>query len=96
MRHITVSGRDNARHAATTAFWIVAGIIAVIALGDALALLAVAVAMVTTARWIYREVEHRSERNDAEIAPVTHLRPAFNAQRDLKKTSARASWLGAA
>jgi hypothetical protein len=66
----------------------------VIAFGDALTVLAVAFAIVTTVWWIYREVEHRVERNDAEMAPVTHLRPALTGQRDLKKTSPQASWRG--
>jgi hypothetical protein len=98
MRHNTISGHHGTHHTVAAAFWIVAGIIAVIAFGDALALLGVALAIVTTARWIYREVEHRMERNDAEsdaeLARETHLRPALTVQHDLKKTSAHASWSG--
>jgi hypothetical protein len=94
MRHTTISGRHGTHHTVAAAFWILAGVIIVIALGDALTLLAVAFAIVTTVRWIYREVEHRVQRNDAEMAPVTHLRPALTGQRDLKKISAPASWRG--
>lgn len=93
MRHTAISGQHDAHHT-VAAFWIIAGIIAVIAFGDVLTLLAVALAIVTTARWIFRQVEHRVERSDAEMAPVTHLRPGLIGQRDLKKTSAHASSRG--
>jgi hypothetical protein len=93
MRHTTISGHHGTDR--TAAFWILAGVIVAIAFGDALTLLAVTAAIVTMAVWIYREVEHCVEkRNDAEIAPVTHLGPALTGQRDLKKTSAHASWRG--
>jgi hypothetical protein len=75
-----------------TAFWIIAGIFAVIVVGDAFALLALAI--VTTAWWILSGVEHRVKRNHAGMAPVTHLRPALTGQRDLKETAAQASWRG--
>ena len=94
MRHITINGNNGAHDAEAAVFWIFAGIIVVIAFGDALTVLAVAFAIVTTVWWIYREVEHRVDRNDAQMAPVTHLRPAVTGQRDLKKTSAHASWRG--
>jgi hypothetical protein len=94
MRHTIISGRHGSHHTVAAAFWILAGIIVVIAFADALTLLAFAFAIVTTVWWIYREVEHRVDRNDAEMARVTHLRPALTGQRDLKKTSAHASWRG--
>jgi ABC-type Mn2+/Zn2+ transport system permease subunit len=94
MRHTTISGHHGTHNTVAAAFWILAGIIAVIAFGDALTLLAIALTIVTTAWWIYREVEHRVKGNDAEMARVTHLRPALTGQRDLKKTSAHASWRG--
>jgi uncharacterized membrane protein len=94
MRHTTISGHHGSHHTVVAAFWILAGIIVVIAFGDALTLLAVALAIATTVWWIYREVEHRVERNDAKMVPVTQLRPALTGQRDLKKTSAHASWRG--
>ena len=89
MRHTTISGHHGAHDAEATVFWIFTGIIMVIAFGDVLTLLAVAFAIVTIAWWISRKVEHRVERNDAEMAPVTQLRPALTDQRDLKKTSAQ-------
>jgi ABC-type Mn2+/Zn2+ transport system permease subunit len=95
MRHTTISGHHGTHHTVAAAFWILAGTIVLIAFGDVLTLLAVAFAIVTTVWWIYREVEHRVQRNDAEMAPVTHLRPALPGQRDLKKASAaHASWRG--
>jgi len=89
MRHITttISGRHGTHEVELAVFWIVAGIIIVIAFGDALAVLAVAIAI----SWMYRKVEHRLERTDAEMAPVTRLRRGSTGQRDLKDTPARAS-----
>lgn len=68
MRHITISEHHGARHrdAIAASFWIVVGIVAVIAFGDTLALLAVALAIVTAAWWMCREVEHRVKSNDAQ------------------------------
>jgi hypothetical protein len=94
MRHITISGYRGAHDAEAALFWIFAGIIVLIAFGDVLTLLGVAFAIVTAAWWISRRVEHRVARHDAEMASVTHLRPALTGQRDLKKTSAHASWRG--
>jgi len=87
MRHITISGHHVA-HQTVAAFWIITGIIAVIVVGDAFTLLALAI--VTTAWWIFREAEHRLERKHAGMAAVIHLRPALTGRRDLKKTSAHA------
>jgi hypothetical protein len=89
MRHITttISGHHDIHGVGAAAFWIFAGIITAIAFGDALAVLAVAIAIL----WTYRKVGHRLERTDAEMAPVTRLRPELTGQRDLKDTPARAS-----
>jgi hypothetical protein len=94
MRHITIRGHHGAHDTEATVFWIFTGIIMVIAFGDVLTLLAVALAIVATAWWISRKLEHRVERIDAEMAPVTYLRPAATSQPDLKNTSAPASWRG--
>ena len=96
MRHTTstISGHRGAFDAEAALFWIFAGIIVVIAFGDVLTLLAVSFAIMTTAWWIYRKAEHRAERSDAQLAPVTHLRPAWTGHRDRKETSAHASWRG--
>ena len=94
MWHTTISGHHGTHDTVAAAFWVLAGMLAVIAFGDVLTLLAVALVIVTTAWWVYREVEHRVERNDAEMAPVTHLRPVLIDQRELKHTTAHASWRG--
>jgi hypothetical protein len=94
MRHNTDSGLHGSHHTVATALWIFAGIIAVIAFGDVLALTAVALAIVTTAWWIHRELERRVETEEAEVAAVTHLRPTLIGQRDLKDTSAHTTWRG--
>jgi hypothetical protein len=64
MWHITISGHHGSRHTVAAAFWISVGIVAMIAFGDAFTLLAVALAIATTAWWIFREVEHRLESDD--------------------------------
>ena len=89
MRHITttISGRHGTHEVEVAVFWIVAGSIIVIAFGDALAVLAVAIAI----SWMYRKVEHRLERTDAEMAPVTRLRPELTGQRGFENTLAHAS-----
>jgi hypothetical protein len=96
MRHITttISGHHSAHDVQAALFWIFAGIIVVIAFGDVLTLLAVAFAIVTTAWWTSRKFEHRVARNDAKMASVTHLRPVLIEQRELKSTTAHASWRG--
>jgi hypothetical protein len=61
MRHITISGHHVAHRPVTAALWILTGIIAVIVVGDTLTLLAIALAIVTTAWWTLSEVAHRVE-----------------------------------
>jgi Flp pilus assembly protein TadB len=94
MRHTTISGHQGAHDAQAAVFWILCGIIVMIAFRDVLTLLAVALGILATAWWISREVERRMKRNDAEMATVTHLRPALTGQPALKKASAHASWHG--
>jgi hypothetical protein len=65
MGHITISGNAGARRTVAAAFWIAVGLAAVIVFGDALTLLALALAIVTVVCWIFREVEHRLAGNDA-------------------------------
>ena len=89
MRHIAnaISGHHGAHGLGAALFWIFAGIIISIAFGDALAVLAVAIAI----SWMYRIVGHRSHRTDVAMAPVTRLRPEWPGQRDLKNAPAHAS-----
>jgi hypothetical protein len=103
---LQTTGHDETHHSIAQslwrwraeALWMLAGITLMLAFEDALVLLTLAFAIVTvTAAWwtawsTYRTVEHRVESGDAELAPVTHLRPASTSQRE--KTSAHASWLG--
>ncbi|MDT5258966.1 MAG: hypothetical protein QOD10_4046 [Mycobacterium sp.] len=95
MRHITstISGYRGSHDLEAAAFWIFAGIIVVIAFGDALAVLGVAIAIATVIAWIYSKVERRLERSDEAMAPVAHLRPELTGKRD-PKTSADAPWHG--
>jgi hypothetical protein len=71
MRHITIGGHHVAHHTVAAAvwivaaFWIAAGIVATIALGGGLTRLAVVLAVVATEWWIFSQVEHRVESNDA-------------------------------
>jgi hypothetical protein len=97
MLHTTTGQRD--RSIAETlwnwrgeALWIFVGIVLLVVFVDPLILLALATVAVAAARWAYRKVQHRTERSDAELATVTHLRPTLAGQRE--KTSARAPWLG--
>lgn len=104
MWHTRINGVRGTHHAVAAAywvmaaFWIVAGIAAVIALGGGLTRLAVALAVAITEWWLISGVEDRFERNlarsHAEMASVTHIRPALTGQRDLKKISPHASWRG--
>ncbi len=91
MRNITstFSGHGGSHDLEGAAFWIFAGIIVVIAFGDALAVLGVAIAIATLIAWIYSKVERRLEGSDEAMAPVAHLRPELIGQRD-PKTSAHA------
>ena len=56
MGHITIAGRYDARqwHTIAAAFWIVVGTVAVIAFADVLTVIAVVLAIVATAWWIWR------------------------------------------
>jgi Flp pilus assembly protein TadB len=97
MRHNTISGHYGAHHTVAPLFWVVAGIIVVVAFGDALAVLAIVAAIAAAAWLLYQEfrLERRAvTRNDTTPAYVTHFRPALTGRRDLTKTSAHASWRG--
>lgn len=59
MRHNTIgqeqgSGQHGSHHTVAAAFWIVAGVVAIVAFGDALMVLAIALVIVTAAWWIFR------------------------------------------
>jgi hypothetical protein len=94
MRHTTITEQHGAYRTFVAEFWILAGVIGLLVLGDAVAVSAVTIAVVLAAWWIYREVEHRVESKHETTAPVTHLRPAFTGQPDPKKPAAHTSWHG--
>jgi hypothetical protein len=88
MQHTTINRHSGTRETVAAAFWLLAGIIVLIAAGDAFALLVAAVVIVTLTWGMVREIERRL-RNHAELASVTHLRPASTGQRDPKTTPAQ-------
>ncbi|OBG72821.1 MULTISPECIES: hypothetical protein [unclassified Mycobacterium] len=57
------------------ALWVLAGIVVLLAFGDAvlLVVLASAIAALAAIWWIHRDVERRARRGDAALAPVTAL-----------------------
>jgi len=69
--HTTISGHQGTRHAVSAgvwmlaALWMVAGIVAVTALGGGLTRVAVVLAIVITEWWLVSELEERFERNAA-------------------------------
>ena len=95
MRHITstISAYRGSHDLEAAAFWIFAGIIVVIAFGDALAVLGIAIAIATVIAWVYSKVERRMDTRDEAIAPVAHLRPQLTGQPD-PETSDPAPWHG--
>jgi len=93
MHHTTTNNHPGTRETVAAAFWLLAGIMVMIASGDALALLIAAVVIVTLVWGLIRQIEHRV-RHHAKSAPVTYLRPALTSQRDLKKTAVHAKWRG--
>jgi Na+/H+ antiporter NhaB len=88
MLHIktTISRHQGTLDAAT--FWVFGGILVVIAFRDVLTVLAVVFAIAIAISWIASKVEHRQARNDADMVPVSQLRPASSGQRDLEMTLA--------
>jgi hypothetical protein len=78
------------------AVWIAAGIIMLLAFGDALVLLALALASaaMTTAWWTHRKAQQREPVSDADLAPVSRLRPTSAIRREPKSALAQAPWRG--
>ncbi|HZC89532.1 MAG TPA: hypothetical protein VE400_02470 [Mycobacterium sp.] len=100
MQQNTVVGRHDTHHSfadalwnwRAEALWVLAGVILMLAFGDAFIVLALAVAIVAVAvTWLtLHNVENRVERNGAETASVSHLRSARAGKRD----SSHAQWRG--
>jgi predicted PurR-regulated permease PerM len=72
MLQTTTSGHHQTRYPIAEALWILAGIVLLLAVGDALTVLLLAVAVVgmATAWWIHRRVEHRVGSKDHAMAIV--------------------------
>ena len=83
----TISEHRGTGYAEVAAFWILAGVILVIAFGDFLALLGIALAAAAVISWLYRAVERRWETNHPDMASVSHLRPALTGQQDLPQAA---------
>jgi peptidoglycan/LPS O-acetylase OafA/YrhL len=92
----TIGGHHHTHYPIGQAVWIVAGIVVLLAFGDALLLLVLTFAVVTmiTAWWTHRKVEHPVDGTDSELASVTPMRPALIGQHSPKKASGHASWRG--
>lgn len=68
----TLSEHHSTLYAIAPAIWIIVGIVAVCHGGGRIDLLAFSLVIVTTACWIFGEVEHRRQRYGAQIAPQRH------------------------
>jgi hypothetical protein len=92
MQQTIISAHRANRYPVGEAVWLVAGIIVMLAFGDAfiLSALAFAIAAMTAAWWAHRKAEHRAQRTAAELAPVTHLRPASTGQHERKNAQSHA------
>jgi hypothetical protein len=77
MRQSTISADHGTHYPVAETLWILAGIILMLAFGDALTFLILAFAIVTIATgWlIHRRVQYRADSNGAEVTSATHLRP---------------------
>lgn len=93
----TTINRQPETHNVGAAFWLLAGLIVLLASGDAFAFLTAAAVIVTAAWWMIREIEHRIRKTATRLPTVLELRPALtgqplSGQRDLEKTPA--AWRG--
>ncbi len=93
MQSTTINRSMGTYETVASAFLLLAGIVVMIASGDAFAMLVATVVILTVGWGMIRQIEHRV-RSRAALAPVIHLRPALIGQRHLEKTSAHPSWRG--
>jgi hypothetical protein len=98
MQHTTTNRRSGSYETIASAFLLVAGIVVMIASGDAFVMLVGAVVTLAVVWGMFREIGHHAHLpRSVELAPVIHLRPASSGQRDPQKTAAHASsWHGPA
>lgn len=75
MRQTINRQRPDARLPIAETLWIIAGSVLLLALGDVVILvaLALAAAAIATAWWIRRAAGHRALRDDVALAAVSHL-----------------------
>jgi hypothetical protein len=92
MSKSSINRRGHSHHTAVAGFWLFAGMVALVAFGDVVAVLAVALAIVTVVLWTLREVEHRMQQDVAEVAPVTPLRLTSAGQSHLQNAPTHALW----
>jgi hypothetical protein len=87
MLQTTINGHRG--HPTGEAIWILAGIVVLMAFGDELVLLslALAIAAMTATWWIRHRAGRRAQTTDPDLAPVTHL-----GQRGVIKASAHKSF----
>lgn len=76
----------NGHYPIGEAIWIAAGFIILLAFGDVVIILALAVAAAALIAtwWAHRKAEHDVASSDAELAPVTQLRPAVTRRHDVR------------
>jgi hypothetical protein len=74
--------------------WSSAAVVLLLVFVNPVLLIGVVLAVATVAAaWLgFRELLHRAERDDAESASATHLRPASASRRDREDASAHAPW----
>lgn len=92
MRQIITSERLGARYPIAESLWVIAGFIVLLALGDIVIVLALALAAVATtaAWWIRRNAGRRPPHSgDLALASVFHLPTSH---REPKTTSAHGPW----
>ncbi|OBI35035.1 hypothetical protein [Mycobacterium colombiense] len=91
MRQIIIRQRSDARFPIAETLWVIAGTILLLALGDVVIVLtlALAAAAIAAAWWIRRTAGRRALRSEVALASVSHL-PTGN--REPTAASARAPW----
>lgn len=91
MRQTTIRQRPDARFPIASTLWGIAGIILLVALGDVVIVLGLALAAgaIATAWWVRRTAGRRVLRNHVALAPVSRL-PAIDGEP--KTASAHALW----
>ena len=79
MRHTNIRKRSDARYPIADTLWAIAGVILLLALGDVVIVLALALAAaaLVTTWWIRHNFAYRARSSDVALASVSHL-PAIS------------------